>query len=133
MDHFSCLGPIDPQIEREGQLVPALSYLNQYERLNDKAKNGELSTAEYALLVKLDLGELHQFEQGKDLLIDLLKKWLTQYKFKNWRKTETYNTEVTPDLKETPTREIAELLSDPENDVPMAAGLTRPRYAIRLD
>ncbi len=67
MDHFSCLGPIDPQIEREGQLVPALSYLNQYERLNDKAKNGDLSTAEYALLVKLDLGELHQFEQASVL------------------------------------------------------------------
>ena len=61
MDHFSCLGPIDPQIEREGQLVPALSYLNQYERLNEKSMTGELSTAKYALLVKLDLGELHQF------------------------------------------------------------------------
>ncbi|MYL10817.1 MAG: serine dehydrogenasease, partial [Cenarchaeum sp. SB0669_bin_11] len=27
MDHFSCLGPIDPQIEKDGKLVPALSYL----------------------------------------------------------------------------------------------------------
>ena len=30
MDHLSCLGPIDPQIERDGKLVPALSYLNQF-------------------------------------------------------------------------------------------------------
>ena len=48
MDHLSCLGSIDPQIEREGKLVPALSYLNQFERLNEKAQNGQLSTAEYA-------------------------------------------------------------------------------------
>lgn len=116
MDHFSCLGPIDPQIEREGQLVPALSYLNQFERLNDKAKNGELSTAEYALLVKLDLGELHQFEQARELSIDLLKKWLTQYKFKNWTRTETDKKEVTESMKmkEERAREIAELLNDPE-------------------
>ena len=30
MDYFSCLGPIDPQIEKDGKLVPALSYLNQF-------------------------------------------------------------------------------------------------------
>ena len=29
MDYFSCLGPIDPQIEKDDKLVPALSYLNQ--------------------------------------------------------------------------------------------------------
>ena len=28
MDHLSCLGPIDPQIAKDGKLVPALSYLN---------------------------------------------------------------------------------------------------------
>src|SRR5690606_23544195 len=32
MDYFSVLGPIDPQVVREGKLVPALSYLVQYER-----------------------------------------------------------------------------------------------------
>lgn len=65
MDHFSCLGPIDPQIEKEGRLLPALSYLNQFERLNTKAAGGQLTSAEYALLSKLDLAELHQFEQAQ--------------------------------------------------------------------
>ena len=59
MNHLSCLGPIDPQIEKDGKLVPALSYLNQYERLNKKAQEGVLTTAEYALLNKLDLSELY--------------------------------------------------------------------------
>ena len=114
MDHLSCLGPIDPQIEREVKLVPALSYLNQFERLNEKAQNGQLSTAEYALLNKLDLGELYQFEQARELSIDLLIKWLTQYKFKNWVTTETRGEEVTEEKKMERAREIAALLYDPE-------------------
>ncbi len=114
MDHLSCLGPIDPQIEREGKLVPALSYLNQFERLNEKAQNGQLSTAEYELLNKLNLGELYQFEQIRELPIDLLIKWLTQYKFKNWKTTETSAEEVTGIMKIERAREIASLLNDPE-------------------
>ncbi len=34
MDYHSCLGPIDPQIEREDRLVPALSYLIPVRRAN---------------------------------------------------------------------------------------------------
>jgi len=30
MSQFSCLGPIDPQIVRDGRLIPALSYLIQF-------------------------------------------------------------------------------------------------------
>ena len=99
MDHLSCLGPIDPQIEKDGRLVPALSYLNQYERLNEKAQEGVLTTAEYALLNKLDLGELYQFEQARELSQDLLIKWLSQYKFKNWTRTETKQEPVTEAMK----------------------------------
>jgi hypothetical protein len=114
MDYFSRLGPIDPQIEKDGKLVPALSYLNQYERLNEKARRGDLTTAEYALLTKLDLGELHQFEQARDLSIELLKKWLTRYKFKNWKITETRKIDVTPEMKAERAEEIAGELSNPE-------------------
>jgi len=114
MDYFSRLGPIDPQIEKDGKLVPALSYLNQYDRLNEKARNGELTTAEYALLTKLDLGELHQFEQARVLSMELLKKWLTRYKFKNWKTTEARKIEVTEKMKEERAEEIAGELSNPE-------------------
>ena len=114
MDHLSCLGPIDPQIEKDGKLVPALSYLNQYERLNKKAQEGELTTAEYALLNKLDLGELYQFEQARELSQDLLIKWLSQYKFKRWTKTETRKEPVTQDMKMQRATHIAALLNDPE-------------------
>jgi len=45
MDYYSCLGPIDPQVERDGKLVPALSYLIQYDRLIEKATAGTLTSA----------------------------------------------------------------------------------------
>ena len=114
MDVLSCLGPIDPQIEKDGKLVPALSYLQQFERLNSKAQKGQLTTAEYALLSKLDLGELYQFEQARELSIELLIKWLSQYKFKDWTKTETRGLDVTPDKRMERAKEIADLLNDTE-------------------
>ena len=114
MDHLSSLGPIDPQIERDGKLVPALSYLNQFERLNNKAQVGALTTAEYALVSKLDLGELYQFEQARELSVELLIKWLSSYKFKNWITTEDRQLEVTPEMKEERANEIAGLLNNPE-------------------
>ena len=114
MDHLSCLGPIDPQIEKDDKLVPALSYLNQFERLNQKAEEGGLTTAEYAMLDKLDLGELYQFDQARALSNELLIKWLSRYKFKDWKKTETRGREVTLQAKESRAQEIAALLNDPE-------------------
>ena len=114
MDYFSCLGPIDPQIEKDDKLVPALSYLTQFERLNKKADEGTLTTAEYALLVKLDLGELYQFEQARELSIELLVKWLSKYKFKDWHVTATQGKQVTDRMKEERARQIADLLNDTE-------------------
>ncbi len=36
------------------------------------------------MLKTLDLAKLALFEQARDLSVDLLKKWLVEYKFKNW-------------------------------------------------
>ena len=43
MDYFSVLGPIDPQVQKGGRLVPALGYLIQYERLIEKSKNKDFN------------------------------------------------------------------------------------------
>ena len=112
MDYHSCLGPIDPQLEREGRLVPALSYLAQYEELKEKSENGALSTTELVLLQKLDLAELHQFGLARDLSISLLTEWLAQYKFKNWTVTETSGVPVTTEMKKKRAGEIARQLNE---------------------
>jgi hypothetical protein len=114
MDHFACLGPIDPQVEREGKLVPALSYLEQFNRLVNKSAQGTLTTAELALLSKLDLAELHYFEQAKKLTEDLLESWLATYKFKEWNETETRKVQVTKAMREQRAREIAVALNNHE-------------------
>lgn len=112
MDYHSCLGPIDPQIERDERLIPALSYLSQYQALIDKSLNEQLSTAELVLLQKLDLAELHQFELARDLSIDLLRRWLASYKFKDWEQTETQGKTVTTAMKEERADWIARQLND---------------------
>ena len=137
MDYFSCLGPIDPQIEKDDRLVPALSYLNQFERLNKKAEDGKLTAAEYALLSKLDLGELYQFEQARELSVELLVKWLSNYKFKSWNKTETRGREVTEEMKRKRAQEIAGLLNETARWHSHARGIDvgtlRDEVGLRID
>lgn len=112
MNYFSILGPIDPQIQKEGKFIPALSYLSEYEDLIEKSEKGKLSTAEYALLGKLDLGELHTFKQAKALSIELLELWLSNYKFKDWVTTETTKTTVDSTLKKKRAQKIGEELAN---------------------
>ena len=137
MDFFSCLGPIDPQIEKDGKLVPALSYLNQFERLNRKTEDGRLTVAEYALLSKLDLGELYQFEQARELSVELLVRWLSKYKFKRWNKTETRGVKVTGEMKQERAQEIADLLNKTERWHSHARGIDartlRDEVGLRID
>ena len=114
MNYFSCLGPIDPQIVKDGEYVPGLSYLNQYQRLCEKAEASTLNSAELLLLNKLDLGELDQFEQARALSCDLLTNWLSTYKFKDWTTHSSTGVCVTDAEKEQRAQEIADALSDNE-------------------
>lgn len=119
MDYYSRLGPIDPQIEskRSGRWVSALGYLERYDELMTKAAdpNQELNSAEMALILHgFDQGELAAFRHARKLSIELLKKWLVQYKFKNWKVTETRRIKVTKKMKQDRAVEIAEKLNDTE-------------------
>ncbi|MGH7135025.1 MAG: SDH family Clp fold serine proteinase, partial [Pirellulales bacterium] len=114
MDYFSRLGPIDPQVVKDGKLVPALSYLSQFNRLIALAKKGELSHAEFALLAKMDLAEIHGYEQARNLTRTLLRRWLATYKFKNWHITQSRQLPVDDAMRQQRAEEIANLLSDNE-------------------
>ena len=112
MNYFSCLGPIDPQIVKNRRLVPAMSYLNQYQRLHERAESGQLNTAELFLLNNFDAGELYQFEQARLLSQDLLTEWLSTYKFRNWDIHNSTGNPVTPEERRQRAEEIARVLSD---------------------
>ncbi|NMA66278.1 MAG: serine dehydrogenasease [Clostridiaceae bacterium] len=112
MDYFSVLGPIDPQVQnKDGRLVAALGYLDKVKEMIEKAKNEELTSAEFIILKELDLAELREYEQAKELTIDQLKKWLVKYKFKNWTTHKSSGKAVTDEDKRQRAEEIAGKLS----------------------
>ena len=113
MDFFSVLGPIDPQVpNKDGKMVPAMGYLDKVNELIEKAQKGTLTQAEFLILNNFDLAELRRYEQAKELTIDLLKKWLVQYKFKNWTIHNSTQKTVSEKDKEKRAEEIAKELGD---------------------
>lgn len=113
MDYYSVLGPIDPQVRnRDGKYVAALGYLDKINELIEKAKNNELTNAEFIILKDFDLAELRAYEQARDLAIDLLVEWLPKYKFKNWTTHSPSLAPVSDDEKRARALEIAQNLSD---------------------
>src|SRR6266480_2430748 len=84
MDYSSSLGPIDPQVWNGKDWVPALGYLDKVDQLLEKAAKGQLTNAEFLVLQNQDLALLSRYEQARDLTVTLLKKWLVEYKFRNW-------------------------------------------------
>lgn len=110
MAKHAALGPIDPQVLKNGKFIPALGYLDAMQALIDKQN---LSQAELSMLLQLDLGEMKQYEQYRDYSISLLKKWLVRYKFANWNNHRTTDpgSPVTEKQKIKRAEEIAILLN----------------------
>ena len=121
MDYTSSLGPIDPQVHNGKDWVPALGYLDQVEKMIKKSADGTLADAELVILQNLDLAMLSRYEQAKNLTITLLKKWLVDYKFRDWT-THQSNPQklgqpVTDAEKQIRAEEIAILLSDNKSGI----------------
>lgn len=116
MTYHSYLGPVDPQVYEEDRkaLVPALSYLSQFEILNEKARNEEITDAELVLIENIDPGKLHQYGQERELTVELIETWLCQYKFKNWTHSKSTNKPVSDRHKQETAKEIARKLSNNE-------------------
>jgi hypothetical protein len=116
MDYSSSLGPIDPQVHNGKEWVPALGYLDQVDRMIAKSASNTLTDAEMIILQNQDLAMLSRYEQAKNLTITLLKKWLVEYKFKDWTTHGTNPAKlgkpVTIEEKNKRAAEIASALSD---------------------
>jgi hypothetical protein len=113
MDYFSVLGPIDPQLEREGAMVPALGYIEKYNELVAKSLAGKLSAAEVVYLVqRFDPADMHRYEQERELTISMLKEWLVKYKFASWKTTRTRRKRVTQQMRTFRAGQIARNLND---------------------
>lgn len=89
MDYSSSLGPIDPQIHNGVAWVPARGYLDGIEELLKRATKKTITNAEIAVWQSQDLAFLNLCEQQSNLTVTLLKKWLVEYKFRDWNKHRT--------------------------------------------
>ncbi|HHL0956558.1 TPA: serine dehydrogenasease [Serratia marcescens] len=117
MDYASSLGPIDPQVQSsDGKWVPALGYLDKVEEIISKSAAGNVTQAELMMVNNLDLAELRRYEEARELSKDLLKKWLVDYKFRDWQvhqsNTQKQGQPVTLDEKIERANEIATELSN---------------------
>ncbi len=116
MDYSSSLGPIDPQVHNGKDWVPALGYLDKVEQLLEKARLNTLTNAEFLILQGIDLALLSRYEQARDLTVTLLKRWLVEYKFKDWDTHQSsiakLGEPVTPEEKAQRAEEIARQLGD---------------------
>ena len=126
MDYFSVLGPTDPQVLVDGQLIPALGYVERYEDLIAKDRDGELCTAEMHILISgFDQGRLQMYYHERELAKALLRDWLPKYKFKNWKVTETRQNPVDDSMRQKRAEEIADQLSDTKTWHSHGRGISR--------
>lgn len=127
MDYASTLGPIDPQVmpPNGDRFVPALGYLEQYDRLVKKSHEGTLSSIEAAyFLQSFDPAEMSLYAHARELSIALLEEWLATYKFRNWHRTETQDVAVTLEMKRERAKEIAVALNDTSHWHSHSRGIT---------
>ena len=122
MDYYSVLGPIDPQyLSEDGKrYVPGSGYLAKFKELAKKinkpgSQQPNANRAELNYLVsKFDPAKLFEIEQNIEHGKSLIVKWLPQYKFKNWKNTQTNGKTVTPAMRKKRAEEIAKALGAAE-------------------
>ncbi len=112
MNYYSSLGPIDPQVIANGKLVSYQGYIDQFEILKEKSKNGTITLIEAQMALNLNLADLNHCIQSRNLTVTLLKDWLVNYKFRNWITHKKTNEPVTEQEKKDRAEEIANKLGD---------------------
>jgi hypothetical protein len=130
MSKNSYIGPIDPQvINKDGRLVPAQSLLAL---IDDIKKRGDVALSkrlqpdwtDLQILSQIDHKDLGNAINGSNFSIELVKNYLSTYKFKSWEKHHD-GTPVTIADKENAAREIAIKLCDNKLWKSHARGITR--------
>lgn len=79
-----------------------------------KSSEGNLTDAELFFLVKnFDPVDMFSVKQATERSKNLIKKWLVEYKFKDWTKTQTAGKKVTTRMRQERAENIARVLGDP--------------------
>ncbi|MCK6600341.1 MAG: ATP-dependent Clp protease proteolytic subunit [Bacteroidetes bacterium] len=113
MTETGSLGPIDAQVKIGRSVVSAHDYKEWVDSKRLEAeKNGRLNPFDAVMVAQISPGELYGVINSLEFAKDLVKEWLEQYKFKNWEKTRTLKTVVTPEFRKRRANEVADMFCD---------------------
>ena len=111
MNNFSTLGPIDAQVQFNGQMMSADSILDGFEEIKNDCKDNGFNSAYIPVLQSLNPGILQEMKCAQEFSKDLVKDWLVKYKFKGWTIHSSDGRPVTDKEKTDRAEEIAAKLS----------------------
>jgi len=111
MSETGSLGPIDAQIKIGRSRVSAYDYKEWVEGKRDEAEKAKkLNPFDAVMVAQISPGELSGVSHALKFAEDLVIKWLTNYKFKNWKVTRTRKIPVTKEMRQQKAEEIAKKL-----------------------
>ena len=100
MGSMSACGPIDPQIVSNNKQFSAESFLEGLDKIKQEIlKEGRLNPAYIPILQNISPGEIQHCENAQNFSKRLVTEWLTNYKFKYWKKHNTTGQPVTEEEK----------------------------------
>lgn len=109
----SALGPIDAQLNRQGNVFSAEALIEGFEKIKQEvSETSQLNKAYVPILQGISPGDLEHAQNALDFAKEIVTDWLVEYKFKNWnthrtKGKPTYNKPVTLDDKKGRAEEIA--------------------------
>jgi len=113
MEPASSLGPIDPQVTRQGKVFSAHAFLEGLERIKKEVDDtNKLNRAYIPILQSISPGEIQACENAQNFSKSLVSKWLHRYKFNSWVTHSQTGKPVTKQEKAERATEIANALCD---------------------
>jgi len=113
MTETGSLGPIDAQVFIGRTVVSAHDYMEWVDdKQKEAAKNNNINPFDATIVAQINPGEIGGVYNALKFAIDLVEKWLFQYKFANWIVTETTQQPVTQEMKEHKANLIATQLTN---------------------
>ncbi|WP_409200594.1 SDH family Clp fold serine proteinase [Methanobrevibacter sp. DSM 116169] len=112
MNETGNLGPIDPQMCNDtisGSVYHFLEWINEKRK---ESKTKELNPVDSLIISRITPYEITGAFEALSYGENLVARFLKEYKFKNWKRTETNNIKVTDEMKKQKAMEIAKKLSD---------------------
>jgi len=113
MTKTGSLGPIDAQMRIGRTIVSAFDYTEWVDdKYREAEEKGKLNSFDAIMIAQISPGELKGVYHSLKFAEDLVVEWLKNYKFKDWKTTETRKIPVTEKMKEDRAKEIvAELIN----------------------